>query len=58
MRREITKAKTTYYCFPYELQQFLEHGPKEEPLFVSDKPTIFDVSAADPEELIKRCSES
>jgi hypothetical protein len=26
MRREITKAKTTEYCFPHQLQQSSENG--------------------------------
>jgi hypothetical protein len=29
----------------------------EEPLFVSDEATIWDVSTASPEEIIRRCSE-
>lgn len=37
---------------------FFEHVLyDEEPLFVSDEATIWDVSMAGPEELVKRCSE-
>jgi hypothetical protein len=39
-------------------QEFFEHViSDEEPIFVSDEATIWDVSMAAPEDLVKACSE-
>jgi hypothetical protein len=43
---------------PALAQEFFEHVlDGEEPFLVSDEATIWDVSMASPEELIRRCSE-
>ena len=43
---------------PDLLQAFFEHVLyDEEPIFVSDEATIWDVSMAAPEDLLRRCSE-
>ena len=43
---------------PALVEAFFEHVLfDEEPIFVSDEATIWDVSMAAPEELLRRCSE-
>jgi hypothetical protein len=43
---------------PELTQEFFEHVLyDEEPMFVSDEATIWDVSMAAPDELLRRCSE-
>jgi len=43
---------------PALAQEFFEHVlDGEEPFFVSDEATVWDVSMASPEQLIRKCSE-